>query len=935
MAQPEALSNLVHELGELLGQVIADLSGQATLDQVEHIRRLAKAIRNGDQRAGDEMRSLVRMMGTSEAYEVAMSFTTYFELVNLAEEDYRTRLLRERRAQRSSYDPKLPSLRESIEAAIYELKQDGVSSAEMQAMLDRLDIELVFTAHPTESKRRTVLTKLRRIGDMLSNQTLTQVEPEVRRQIMGLWLTDRSRMVQPEVEDEARKTLWYFNETIFVILPTLQGDLVAALAKHYPQVQPPKRWLRFGSWVGGDRDGNPNVTAKVTGNVLNLHRRVALEQFRSTAHELSRQLSISRRRDTLTPALEALIEQDVQRTSYAKNSTKRYPNEPYRAVMGALAEEMKVAFDQTLSQTLTTGSPTAAASSFTAAEVRNTLDTVIESLRRGRGRELINDGLLDLRQQVETFGLHTARLDLRQHSGRHELAVAELLKQEARSKSQEPRTKNQEPSTQDYPKLSEVEKVAVLSRVLGEAEGWLGDEALQMLSAQTRDVLDPLLLACEAMKRYGKEIFGPYVISMTNDVSDMLEVLWLHQLCGVPHDVLPIAPLFETLDDLDRAPKILAEMFAHPIYRAHLAAHGNHQVIMLGYSDSNKDCGYLAANWALFQAQETIAAACTQAGITFTLFHGRGGTIARGGGPAAKAILAQPRGLLHGSIRITEQGEVLSTRYQNPEIAHRHLEQIAYGALLAMRQAGRADANDPHTGGASLLWRDSMTQIAAASVEAYRALVDHPDFIRFWKAVTPIDELSGLKLGSRPSFRRNLRSLDDVRAIPWVFSWMQSRFVLPGWYGLGSALAVFAGPNAAQPSNLALLQSMYQNWAFFQTTIDNAQQSLTKADLDIARTYLDLVEDDDLRDQFWGMIEAEYKRSRDMILRITEQREMLDNEKVLADSIRLRNPYVDPLNYIQVEMIRRLRAGDADTEGLRNVIDLTINGVSSGLKNTG
>ena len=436
------------------------------------------------------------------------------------------------------------------------------------------------------------------------------------------------------------------------------------------------------------------------------------------------------------------------------------------------------------------------------------------------------------------------------------------------------------------------------------------------------------------MTRYGKEIFGAYVISMTNDVSDVLEVLWLHQLCGVPTDVLPIAPLFETLDDLNNAPKVLGQMFVHTHYKTHLATHSNHQTIMLGYSDSNKDCGYLAASWALFKAQETIAEACEQVGMTFTLFHGRGGTIARGGGPAAKAILAQPRGMLHGSIRITEQGEVLSTRYQNPEIAHRHLEQIAYGALLAMWQAGRKNIEGTMNNSDSedgMLWRETMSKIAANSVGAYRGLVDHPNFIAFWKAVTPIDELSGLKLGSRPSFRRNLRSLDDVRAIPWVFSWMQSRFVLPGWYGLGSALAAFATDNV----KLKLLQDMYLDWAFFQTTIDNAQQSLSKTDLDIAQTYLELVQDSALREQFWGMIESEFNRTSKMILRITGQKELLDNEKVLADSIKLRNPYVDPLNYIQVEMIRRLRAGNDDTEGLRNVIDLTINGVSSGLKNTG
>jgi phosphoenolpyruvate carboxylase len=750
-------------------------------------------------------------------------------------------------------------------------------------------------------------------------------------------------MVQPEVEDEARKTLWYFNETVFDVLPRLHDDLVAALQKYYPTVTPPKHWLGFGSWVGGDRDGNPNVTAEVTGNVLHLHRRAALDRFREVAHEQSRRLSISLRRDAITPALKALIAQDMLRTTYARNSTRRYPNEPYRAVMGALSEDMHAAFEQTLRQPLVVPESgnaevvdEAPAMSLTASYVKNTLDTVIDSLKAGRCHELIEDGLSHLRQQIEVFGIHTARLDLRQHSGRHELAIAEILG--GLINAHQITFTDPEYGTVieklDYVALPETGKIHILNQLLSQLPHVAVSApmlALNPMSAQTRDVIEPLLLACEAIRRYGKEILGLYVISMTNDVSDVLEVLALHKVCGVPSANLPIAPLFETLNDLDQAATILTSMFSHPQYRNHLKTFGDQQFIMLGYSDSNKDCGYLAANWALFCSQETIAQACEQAGIKFTLFHGRGGTIARGGGPAAKAILAQPLGMLHGSLRITEQGEVLSTRYQNPEVAHRHLEQITYGALLAIRRATEI-TRTPSTR-LPKTWRDLMTHIAAVSVEVYRALVDHPDFIGFWRTVTPIDELSGLKLGSRPSFRRNLRSLDDVRAIPWVFSWMQSRFVLPGWYGLGGALASALTEN--KENGEALLVEMYRKWPFFQTTIDNAQQSLTKADMGIAKGYLDLVTDASMRDRFWSMIEAEYERTRRMILLVTRQNELLDNEKVLQDSIKLRNPYVDPLNYIQIEMIRRLRSGDADVDGLRDVIDLTINGVSSGLKNTG
>ena len=465
--------------------------------------------------------------------------------------------------------------------------------------------------------------------------------------------------------------------------------------------------------------------------------------------------------------------------------------------------------------------------------------------------------------------------------------------------------------------------MALLSTALAAPSQSILDRA-GTLTPQTQDVLDPFMLAHEAITRYGDDVIGYYIISMTNNLSDVLEVLLMMKWCRVPFAALPIAPLFETLDDLDRAPEILNRMFAHPAYREAIRACGDEQLVMLGYSDSNKDCGYLAANWALFKAQETIASACEAAGIKFALFHGRGGTIARGGGPAAKAILAQPRGLIHGGIRITEQGEVLSTRYHNPEIARRHLEQVAYGVLHAMHKAPGATSTS-----LPLEWRSAMDEMARASVRTYQALIEDADFIAFWRKATPIDEISTLKLGSRPSFRRTAKSLDDVRAIPWVFSWMQGRFVLPGWYGLGSGLSGLGADHSD------LLQTMYKLWPFFQTTIDNAQQSMVKTDLSIARQYLTLVDDVTLRERFAALIESEYARTRAAILRITGQRELLDNERTLQQSIQLRNPYVDPLNYIQVEMIRRLRTGTGDPEALKRVIDLTINGLSSGLRNTG
>jgi phosphoenolpyruvate carboxylase len=430
-----------------------------------------------------------------------------------------------------------------------------------------------------------------------------------------------------------------------------------------------------------------------------------------------------------------------------------------------------------------------------------------------------------------------------------------------------------------------------------------------------------MVLAGEAVRILGKEALGIYIISMTNGLSDILEVELLQRLAG---SSLPIAPLFETLDDLERAPRVLEELFGLPGRRP------AHQHIMVGYSDSNKDCGYITANWALFKAQAEIGGVCRSAGVSVTLFHGRGGSIARGGGPAAKAILAQPAGLADGTIRVTEQGEVLSTRYHDPDLAHRILEQMAYGVMLGIRAAGEAPPVPQE-------WRDTMEAMSRAGFGAYRALVhDDPDFLVFWRQATPIDEISNLKLGSRPTYRRATQSVGDLRAIPWVFSWMQSRFNFPGWFGLGSALE---SELSRGPAARARLRAMHAGWPFFQTLIDNAQLTMRKADMGIAGLYAGLVEDARIRRRILAILQEEFDRTESCILRVTGQKRLLGREPVLLRSVELRNPYIDPLNFLQVEMIRRLRAAEAlpprDADSVRAVIELTINGISGGLKNTG
>ena len=919
-----ALKELAHlraeirTLGAALGRVITQIEGPATLATVERLRTLAKASRAGDTGAALTLGETVAALAPSEAFNQAMAFTLYFELVNLAEENFRILLLRRRRASRLGADPKSPEsrpIRESIEAAVIELKQRGVDGENMQRLVNRIVIELVFTAHPTESKRRTLLTKLQRLAEILRQRShpeagnLEFFDPAcVEREIASLWLTDRSRVARPEVADEARTGLWYFNSTLYKTLPRLHADMERALKLHYPGVKAPARWLTFGSWIGGDRDGNPNVTAAVTAQVLGLHRRLALEKLGFSVRDLARTLTVSDLRESVSPAVRRLLKECRHLSKHIEQISSRYPHEPYRLLLGGLRERLNHAIAEMKDgAVLTDGSHDNPDDTLPVEAVRETFDVISASLKAGRGALLADGELREVEHKLDIFGLHTACLDLRQHSAHHEAAVAELL------------------ARPDYPKLAETEKCDLLAEAIS-SDKHLGNAALAKFSATTRNVLEPLHVATLAAAKFGRDALGIYIISMTDAVSDVLEVAYLHKLTGAS---LPIAPLFETLDDLNRAPDILAALFNHPAYASFLAAGARHQHIMLGYSDSNKDCGYFTATWALYKAQETITAICHDNDVRITLFHGRGGSIARGGGPAAKAILAQPVGLRDGGIRVTEQGEVLSTRYHDPDLAHRILEQMAYGVLLGSHAAQSPVA--PPTE-----WMQAAETMSDAGFAAYKALVHgDPDFLMFWKQATPIDEISNLKFGSRPTFRRNTTSVEDLRAIPWVFSWMQSRFNFPGWYGLGSALEAVLGQG---PKGRKLLRHMHAEWPFFQTLIDNAQLTMRKADMGIAALYAGLVDEPKIRTRIFSILSTEFERAEQAILAITGQKQLLADEPVLLKSVQLRNPYIDPLNYIQVDMIRRLRGGKlsrAEDEATRAVVELTINGISGGLKNTG
>jgi phosphoenolpyruvate carboxylase len=904
------LSGEIRRLGNALGVVISRLQGPETLEAVERLRKLAKSARKGDASAAVKLRESVAALSPAEAYEVAMAFTTYFELVNLAEENYRISLLRRRRAKSAEVGP----MRESIEAAVVMLKEQGVVPEEMQALLDQFSIELVFTAHPTESKRRTMLTKLKRLGEILRQQQADPAdsdEARIQREITSLWLTDRARSVSPEVTDEVKTGLWYFDVSLWDTAHYLQADLERALAKHYPEVKAPAAWLTFGSWIGGDRDGNPNVTAAVTVETLLLHRRLALDKLRAGAQLVSRLVTVSTARDQVSPEIRTMLKESEHLSEHVEILADRYPREPYRLLLAGLRARLTKAWSESTPELFARVGQAGQPPQIRREHVAETFDAITRSLQAGRGAALADGELKQLREQVAVFGLGVARLDVRQHSARHEAALTEILAASG--------------LCPDYAKLSEARKVKLLTQLLEPSSANPFDAGLS-LGPEARGVIEPARTMAAAEQLFGRDAVGIYVISMTDALSDALEAMLVQKWAG---SNLPVAPLFETLADLDHAPAILDAIFSHPACWSRLQAEGMRQTVMLGYSDSNKDCGYLTANWALFKAQEAIAATCRRHGVKLTLFHGRGGSVARGGGPAAKAILAQPIGLADGAIRITEQGEVLSTRYHDTDLARRIIEQVAYGVLLGSRAARTAQPVPDR-------WREAMERMAQASFEVYRRLVrEDEELLQFWKQATPIDEITNLKLGSRPAFRKPSTKVEDLRAIPWVFSWMQSRFNFPGWFGLGSGLQALLDTEGGHEQ----LGEMYRQWPFFQTVIDNAQLTLRKADMGIARLCAEtLVSDPALRDRVLAAIQSEFHRTEAAILAVTGQSVILENEPVLLNSVELRNPYIDPLNYIQVEMIRRLRAGpasEAEAEALRAVVQLAINGISHGLKNTG
>ncbi len=921
MSTHDLLSWDIDLLSGLLDRTIQEWEGRPVFDLVTRILDQAKEWRRtGASGVFDRLVTSCEGLPEEEVSPVLKAFTTYFHLINLAEEHHRIRVLRAREREAGPHP-----LVDSIAEAIHELRAQGVTPEEMQDLLNRLSIELVFTAHPTESKRRRVLEKLRAISMALDQLHYCDLLPREREQLLAhlrthialLWLTDEVRARRPSVLDEVRNGLWYFSETLFDVIPGIYRSLRRALAQAYPDYPfHVPAFFRFGSWIGGDRDGNPYVTTAVTSETFRLHQTLARQLHRKQVLHLFRELSLAVSRISATPELQHfLAEQSTRVPSLAQVLAKHHSDEPYRQALSFIAYQLGEREFLEWFPKLTDEAEWPLPAYRDSSQLIIDLRRVIESLQWAGGSLLVEERLIPFQYQVETFGLHTARLDIRQHSAEHEAVVAELLSHSG--------------ITSDYTRLSEAEKTELLGRLLDTSTFPIIDP--MRLSDLTREALN-LFRLLRSVSEEDPHAIGYYLVSMAHGPSDILEVLWLAGMSGFYRPQagftgLNVAPLFETIADLERAPEVLNAVFHVRAYRAHLRAQGDHQLVQLGYSDSTKDGGYLAANWALYRTQRALAAVARRHGVQLTFFHGRGGAVGRGGGPTRRAILGLPPGTVNGRIRLTEQGEVIFEHFAHPTIAQRYLEQVI-GAVLKISVI-QSEANSSER-------ERIMEALSDIAYDAYRDLVyETPGFLDYFHQATPIDVITGLTIGSRPARRAATEHFENLRAIPWVFAWMQSRHTLPGWYGLGTAFSRYIREHT---DGLQTLQTLYQDWYFFRAVVDNAQMALCKADMAIAARYAELVADHELRRRIFDRIAAEHARTRDVLLAVTRQRALLDNEPVLKRAIQLRNPYVDPLNLIQVRLLRRLRAlpeGSEERERIMDPLRLSIVGIAAGLKNTG
>ena len=900
-------------LGRLLGETVTEQEGEEVFGIVERIRILAiRHHRDDDLAAREEMKALLDMLPREHTSQVVRAFSYFSHLANIAEDQHHIR--RARAHARAGSPPREGSLAHALHRAL----DSGVDAARLARFFSSAQVVPVLTAHPTEVQRKSILDCQWKIARLLEVRDRTDLAPEeraeheesLRRSVLRLWQTRMLRWTKLSVMDEVVNALSFYDTTFLRELPRLYGALEDQLARDIPgwtaQELPP--FLHPGSWIGGDRDGNPFVTVEELEATMRMQSRKALGYLLEQLHKLGAELSTT---TSLIPVPQAL-------NDLAAHSPDRNPHradEPYRRAIAGFYARLAATAQQLDGLEAPRHAVAAAQPYRNAQELADDLDVLHQSLHGHNARLLARGRLRRLRRAVSLFGFHLAPLDLRQNSDVHARTVAELLAVGR-------------PGT-DYFALDENARITLLLEELANPR-LLSVPGVQY-SDETQSELRIFRSARSIHERYGRGAIENMIISKTDGVSDMLELAVLLKEVGLLRSLehaldVNIVPLFETIDDLANAGPIMDRLLGLNFYNQLLAGRGAVQEVMLGYSDSNKDGGFLTSGWALYRAEIALTRVFARHGITLRLFHGRGGSVGRGGGPSYQAILAQPQGAVQGQIRVTEQGEVIAHKYANPELGRRNLEILAAATLEATLLPHEYDAPRAE-------FLEAMEQLSRDAYTAYRAMVyETPGFERYFWESTVISEIAALNIGSRPASRKKSTAIEDLRAIPWVFSWSQCRLMLPGWFGFGTAVEKWvAGRGEA---GLATLREMVQEWGFFQTLLSNIDMVLGKSDIVIAERYSQLVTEQSLREAIFPKIRAEWQLSVDGLKKITGQAELLDGNPLLKRSIRNRFPYIDPLNYLQIALLHRHRAGDTD-ERVQRGIHLTINGIAAGLRNSG
>jgi phosphoenolpyruvate carboxylase len=920
-----ALFDDIRLLGRLLGDLIREQEGQEMFDIVETVRQLSvKYHRTRDAKDRRALDRLLSSLSRDQAVSVIRAFSYFSILANIAEDHHVLRRA-EAEAERGA-----PPQRDSTRAALERLKAAGVQRRELMQFFDQALISPVLTAHPTEVQRKSVLDAERAIARLLVERDATRIaqkradiEEAMRARVVQLWQTRLLRYVKLRVTDEIKNALSFYGATFFSQLPTLYRNLQRDIDELFPPQSPEEAgsdlpaFFRMGHWIGGDRDGNPYVTADTLSYALRMQSRTAIEHYMAEVHAIGSELSISALLASASPELLALAERSPDTSEHRRD-------EPYRrALIGMYARLAanlrKLAGVQATLQEVGSAEPYANADEFI-----TDLKIIRASLQSHHAGPLARARLDPLIRAASVFGFRLATIDLRQSSDQHEAVLRELLAACG--------------ICRDYSALDEEARQALLIRCLNDPRPLRLPH--HVYSDWTRSELAVFDRAYTARRDFGPRAIRQYIISHSETVSDLLELLVLQKEAGLFHGTLNshdshaellVVPLFETIDDLRNAPAIMRAFYALPGIAALVQRSGGEQEIMLGYSDSNKDGGFFTSNWELYCAEvalvELFAPLKAEYGITLRLFHGRGGTVGRGGGPSFDAILAQPPGTVNGQIRLTEQGEVITSKYGNPEIGLRNLDTLVAATLQATLLPQTRTVTPPPA-----RFLDAARALSEASMAAYRKLVyDTAGFTDYFYAATPIAEIAELNIGSRPSSRKATRAIADLRAIPWGFSWGQCRVALPGWYGFGSGVQHFLDTNA---DGLKLLQRMARQWPFFATLLSNIDMVLAKTDMGVAQRYAELVADAKLRHKVLKALQREWQLTTDMLTAITGNAERLADNPTLKRSIRARFPYIDPLNHLQIELLHRFREGQTD-ERTKRGIHLSINGIAAGLRNTG